>query len=530
MEDYGLLDKEQKLTPRAVEIYFKHRREILENGKVDLPYACYEAEKDKLASEVDIEDRTKYPSFHENWIDGIYTECARLLNVEGNMSLPIFDILALGGKLDLPQPNLGLPALLAALAIPPPLSIQAALCALNVDIAKLPEFMPKIMELIKPPEIPVPKIPAIPSPAFPDLSYPVTQPIPGLTLKDRQIEIYTALPKALTSLIGEVANPSFIVEFATQGPNVLFKKSCEALNAALPKPDIENRRTYDANIGALVASLSKPLGAVGMGLTFGSASNGITGGMGASEPDQVKNPENKEGATDVLPVPLPTTVSNNYGGFEINTTPLFRQKLVDICKILSAESNGKIQIKPAWLVTIMYNETFGTFLPNYRSGEKYPGKSHGDYVGQDGPAVGLIQFNDLNFVNNGLGTPGKYTKQSVGSMSSVTQLDVVADYYRVVSKAFTKINTLFLAYIAVFSPKLAGKSGDKLINVNLNEKTKEEFGGNKKYIDAEGFINRKLIMSALEKPIVNSNLQIYIDRQETTTPATTGRSNATFVL
>lgn len=517
LEDYGLLDENQKLTPRAIQIFFKHRREILEQGKVDLPYACYEGKKDELAAQVDIEDRSKYESFHENWIDGIYTDCAKLLNVEGNISLPFFDILALAGKLNLPQPNLKLPALLAALAIPPPLSIQTALCALNVDIAKLPDLMPKIMQLIKPPDIPIPKIPAIPSPTFPDLTYPVTQPIPGLTLKDRQIEIYTALPKALVALIGEVANPAFIMEFAAKGPSILFEKSCKALNEALPKPGTDNRSTYDANTGALVASLSKPLGAVALGLTVGSAKNGITGGFGAIDPDQVKEPEEEKQASNaVLPVPAPTLFSKKYGGFANNTTPEFRTKLVKICEELPALTGGRVKIKPAWLVAIMHSETFGTFLPYLRSGENVPGTLQKKIKKpNDPPAVGLIQFLSVGFINLNLGT--HYTLKSIGDMTAVQQLDAVRDYFIAITKGdkgIKRVDTLWRAYGVVADASFLGK-GEFIINTKTPAGKK--YAGNPKIIDANGWIRKSLIMAAVTKPIEQSGgKQIYVDRQEET--------------
>lgn len=287
MQHAGYLDDSEKITEPAIKAFLDHRNAIIK-GTVDSPFQD-ETSEGKQGIIINLEDRELYPDFFEKWTNILETSL-KMLNLNSNIQIPFFDTMALGSALDLKSPQLSFPTLLSILAtqtiIGPPASINISLLSLNVEFIKIPEFLPKVSNLIKPPIPPIPTdfIPAIPSLKFPTLSYGV----PIFNLRDKQISIYTAMPEILIGVVGKFLDPKTIGGFATEGPSALFKISFDALKAGLPSIPGNFNSSHEINMEAMSRTLTKPIGITTIGVTIGSASNGITGNIGASSPDPMK--------------------------------------------------------------------------------------------------------------------------------------------------------------------------------------------------------------------------------------------------
>jgi hypothetical protein len=437
-EHYGMLDANGKPTARAIAIFLQHRDDILKQGKVNLPFPCVEGGKNDTAAAIDISDKEKYKSFYDNWVYGIYANCLKMLNLQGNIALPIFDALAMGAKLNIPNaPKMDLPTLLGFIAAGPACP-QLSLLSLNIDLVKIPDYLPKIKDLIKVPMPPIPKIPAIPSPSFPTLGFPV----PVLNLKDRQIAIYTALPKVVLNIIGKIANPNFLINFATKGPNALFALGCQAMMETMPKPSIENPITATANFGAVVASLAKPAAVTALGLVIGSADPGIVSGLRKKE----------TGEPDEKPVGDSIAVYGPIGGRKESsadvTTPAFRRRLFDIftkeIPNYPSSQGGGMKINPDWVNAIILSETAGSFNPAIQAyqGEKrfQPQSTWKDRPFP--PNLGLMQFsfqffgllNEYPIISDLKSkypdfTASRITYDVAGHMTQVQQLEIVKYWF-----------------------------------------------------------------------------------------------------
>lgn len=290
MEDYGMLDKNGKPTKNAEKIYIDHCEEIAMTGGSDsLGFSCVKREPDPNAKYIDLNDKKLYKSFHDNWVQGIYADSLKMINLESNISLPIFDPLALAAKIDgLNPPKLGfegtLPILAATAILPPPASITYALGICKVDPIKIPDLIPKVLSIINP--VPIPPIPQLPLPSleFPNISYD----IPDYNLLDMKKRIFMAIPTAFLELFKTFSTPDFILNFASQGPIVAFSAACKALNKALPPQPGENSTSSEIYQAGLAATLAKPLAITTLGSVIGSAEGGVTGGAGYISPDPTK--------------------------------------------------------------------------------------------------------------------------------------------------------------------------------------------------------------------------------------------------
>lgn len=294
MEDYGMLDKEGNPTPKAIEIYITHCEKIATTGSTDLPFICYQGKPDPNAAKINLRDRKNYKSFYDNWVYGAYAKALRSINVESNIALPLFDPFALASKLpglEAPQiPSFeSLLALMVSMGAIQPANIQIALLACKVEVPKLPEYIPQVLDLIVPPIPPIPAIP-IPSIEFPNISYD----IPDFNLLDMQLRIYTALPKVFLELVTDFSNPFTLLQIITKGPDgffEIFSSACKVLNKALPpQPGGENSSSSAVYQAAIAASLAKPMGVTVLGSLIGSSSKGVVGSLGYLEPDAPKQP------------------------------------------------------------------------------------------------------------------------------------------------------------------------------------------------------------------------------------------------
>lgn len=446
MEDYGMLTKDGQPTERAKEIYISHCEEILKNGSADLPFSCVKIPPDPNAKYINLRDKVAYKSFHTNWVEGIYAEALRSINLESNISLPIFDPTALAAKLDgLSPPKLGfegaISVLLATAMLPPPASIKYSLEICKVDPLKIPELIPQVLAVINP--IPIPPIPPLPLPSvdFPGLSYGV----PNFNLLDIKKGIFLSLPNAFLELFKMFSTPDFLLNFATEGPNASFSLACKALNKALPPPPGDNSSSAVVYQAAIAASLAKPLAVSTLGTVVGSSENGLTGGLGFTFPDPAKEKYYEapaEVAKSSATLPL-------YEGLQKNTTPEFRKRLIEVTDEINA--NSEIGMNADWLVTVMESETGGRYDPALQNAG-------------GAAAYGLIQIMPVALKQMELKGVASYTMSQVRAMSQVEQLNVVRDYYITVWKTYKKtLKNAGDLYVANFAPGFMGSPDNAVI-------------------------------------------------------------------
>lgn len=364
LQHAGYLNDESKVSQPAVAAFLAHRNAII-NGEADSIFPESEFINPPTPV-INLEDKQKFPTFFEKWTNILETSL-NVLNLESTISVPFFDPTALATKLDLKSPAFSFEALLGMLftqaGVGPVGAPILALTSLNVEPQEIQNLIAKInTEIIRLPLPPNPLdfIPAIPSPSFPTLNYS----IPILNLKDKQIAIYTELPKIAFNLLAEFSKPENISNFALKGPAAIFDLSYTALKQGFPRPPGINNTSNDVNIEALVRTLTKPMAIVPIGLTVGSSYAGITGNIGAQSPDSMREIEQPTRASDRSIIIAGSRVDNNL---LINTDVSFRKKLVEV-----ADGLG---INPDYLAVTMAIETADTFLPNIRSGEAKKVKS-----------------------------------------------------------------------------------------------------------------------------------------------------------
>lgn len=221
------------VTPEAEKIFYKRVKQALSEGSISLPFKC--AEPFPVfpgASNIDIEDKERYPDFHSFWVDGILKSVAVKLNVPQNFLIPIFDPLALGQKLGLPQPLPPISIESAAVSFAAPVPIAFDL--LEVDPLDLPKVISKAFSLVNP------QLPSLPNMAlaFPDmaLKFPFT---PNLNMSDPygltqiNFELNLGINLAFLKLIQEIAKPDFWLSFTL---TKIFELSCKTLQKPILDP------------------------------------------------------------------------------------------------------------------------------------------------------------------------------------------------------------------------------------------------------------------------------------------------------
>lgn len=385
MQHAGYLDDDKKVTTPALVAFLNHRNAII-TGQNDDPFPLNVSLRNDIAPLIYLEDKDRFPTFFEKWT-GILETSLNLLNLESNISVPFFDPTALAAKLDLKSPQFSFGTLLGILASQtagPPVSFQVALLSLtDIQLQDIPGFIDKIEgEIIKIPQAPNPAdfIPAIPSLSFPTLTYTV----PVFNLRDKQIALYTSLPQILFNLFAKFATAENISKFAIDGPSSIIKLGYETLKDSLPRPPGINNTTNDVNLEALARTLTKPIVITPIGLTVGSSEGGITGNLGAQEPDSMKTIEQpKEDDTSVL-----NAGTRPDFNLSTNTTPAFRKKLVEIAKELG--------ISPDPIAICMALETVNTFDPAIRAARF---DENGKLI--EGDTVGSAQTNPASYQTAG---------------------------------------------------------------------------------------------------------------------------------
>jgi len=359
MQHAGYLDDSENITQPAIKAFLDHRNAII-NGDID-PFFQEEKTDPKDGIIINLEDKQRFPSFFEKWTNKLEI-ALKILNMQSNIQVPFFDTLALGSALNLDTPDLSFSSLMGILAVStssgPVTSFQIPLLTLKIEPNNIPDVIGKIKsDIIKLPKLPIASnfFPTSPSASFPLLEYPV----PIFNLKDKQISIFTQIPITLTSVITEFLKIENLIKFASEGPGGLIKLSYEVVKNGFQRPPGAFNTSYDINLEAISRTLSKPVGITAIGNTIGSANNGITGNIGAQNPDPMKVVEQPASKCSQTLINAWVTPSTNLF---VRTTPEFRRGVVDLCKRLEIPD-------PDWLIVCMCIETAGTWSPDVRCGE-----------------------------------------------------------------------------------------------------------------------------------------------------------------
>jgi hypothetical protein len=283
LEDAGMLVKDEngelKVSDPTARKFLEVRNNLIDSGDTGFPFPCITVDEKSRKTTLKIywEDKEKYPAFFKKWINGILLNELKILNVEGNIALPVYDPVAMGAKLDVKDvPNLPLPALVGALAMPP--GSPLPLLMINLKFTKAIDASVKIPDLLLPP---IPPIPALPVPVdveFPSLSF---EPI-DFSLLGKHIALNAALPKMIENLLPKIASLDFLANFSPPG---LFELACKVVSENNPPPPATNNQTdmgsYNINFAAVSAIKAEALGISTLGSLIGSSPSGITGNLGA---------------------------------------------------------------------------------------------------------------------------------------------------------------------------------------------------------------------------------------------------------
>ena len=560
MQHAGYLDKDGNLTLGAEEIFLLHREDVI-NKKSSLEFPCVVPEDlGEEVKNIDIRDKKKYYSFYKNWINGVYLTCLKILNAESNISLlvppspappgPMFDFIVLAEKLNKPAPPAGSASAIAAMSFvtPPPLNVIAAGAKLLVPPAPNPLFAEFQAGVASLPGVYIPPladsfIPEVPSEEFPDLNYDA---VPGSNLKDRQIKFYKAVIASLDSLVVQIiaGSPPLLNSLAVNfevSLNALYSLSCAQLQQNFPVITNDNFSSAKANYAALQRSLTKPLLIAALAVIVGTSENSMIGQMGNDKPDPVKslttslsgqqeqsqqqksiqdiNEELKKDQARKIAVPLTKTKNgfDPYGNFASNTTVEFRQFLWHTFK---DDPRYKIlNLDLDWLVSVMQQETAGTFHTAIRTGlagktvQYIPKKPFNDmkkiaesssdkrfilqsseliakwnesYINtallkkepDKGVGVGLIQFTGFAVKLLKKALPVKYADldlTKVSKMSYQEQIELVGDYFLGTTEFLSQgkvaysIKSVGDLYIHVFAPGGIPKSDSYPLYTNISD-------------------------------------------------------------
>lgn len=307
LEDAGMLEKNPdgslKVSDATAKKFLDVRNNLIDTGESGLPFPCANVDNKKnTAIKIYWEDKQTYPKFFKKWIDGILLNQLTTLNVEGNISSPIYDPLALGEKLGLDGlPNVPFPILLSTLALPP--GTITPLLTFNLEMPETIEVFGKIPSVIVPPVPPIPLLPIPIDPEFPDMDHTLD---PKFGVYGKMFSLTEKIPDMFTGMIGSIATPEFLASFATDGPGALFEKACEASSNSLPPPPADDLGSYNINMSAVSTIRSEALSFSTLGSVIGSSGVGIIGFLAA-------NQGHKE------PPPPPTTTTTESGSTEVSS-------------------------------------------------------------------------------------------------------------------------------------------------------------------------------------------------------------------
>lgn len=407
--DAGVLDASDKLTKAAEDKFIKDVEDALEFG---MPaFLCFP--ELKAVGNINLRDRRKFKDFYETVLP-TYENIAVTLNVKGMQPLLplVFDPIAIPIDLDLPD-------------LPTIPDILLKIPEIIIEIAKPQYTLPKIptFEL---PELPIPKVPIPPS---------LTLEFPSVDL-NAYIDFMIAplkLPDIFLALAIKLMNPTLILDL----PQFKLDIICEAiidsgLFGGMPPQAIIKIISARVLMQKTVECLSTAV----VGSILGSSPKGIVGLMGKQYgyiPPAGQSASPTSSGKTILKVK----------GIE-NTTPAFKQKLIQICE--------ELNINPDWVAAVMSVESAGTFSPSIKS-------SYGN------SAVGLIQF--TSFTAKQIGT----TREELINMDAETQLDYVKKYFELHTKDYT-LDSFEKVAIAVIFPTVLNKAGN-INNVAFTSKNTE---------------------------------------------------------
>ena len=261
---------DKQLTIKAKQKFIKDIKDELMFGTEGISslFPCGDpVQANPFAGQLDLENEKKFPEFHKNVL-GTYLEIAIKLDLESDFKiLPICDPIAIGFKLGVKIKKPKFPDGFIAFLIPNP-----PLLALKMKKMPPPKLIAQFPSLITiPPKLPIPPIPNI---KFPDFD----------ALLDFKFAFWN--PLVFPSFFGElVLNlPGLLLKL----PNIpdLFAELCKLAQKAKlvggPKAGTEEQSIV--MIVAQKVLLKKVVEMVfilAVGTTIGSASAGITGGIGS---------------------------------------------------------------------------------------------------------------------------------------------------------------------------------------------------------------------------------------------------------
>ena len=270
--DAGILNNDGELTEAAKQKIIKEVKNEITFGTANMPKPIISCGPNvppqPNAEALDLEDRSKFPDFHEKALN-IYRSIANFLNFEGQfMFAPlVYDPIAIGAALDAPNiPDIKFPEEFIPLALGGPATIPTLAPLLGLDPIKLPD---QIASLI------VPKVPSLSIPSF-----------------NTDIVKFPALAafelKPYVPINGIPPIVSTFIELALKIPTLLpdllrfnFDGACETvINAGLFGDVVQGATMQVALAKALSRATVECIIIAIVGATVGSSAQGITGGLG----------------------------------------------------------------------------------------------------------------------------------------------------------------------------------------------------------------------------------------------------------
>ena len=301
---FGALGQDGNPSEAGIERAISIHEEYTKNGKIDLPFECV-PKTEPNPNPPDLRDKEKYKDWYNRWIYGTYKSILNTLEGEPNAACPVFDPTGVAAKLNLPVPDLDLASIIASFAVPP--AVLPVL--LNIKPNDIPSFLEKLPKLISPPKIPIPELPPLPKlpdyalnlPATPGLPpIPPTPPVPGVLFGGQgvpgypsregfNLALFTSIPKVFTSILEEVINPAWWLDFT---PVKMFELACKSTQKIMPQPLTSYPVSYQANVAMITTLMSEAMAAKIVGEVI--AGNTLLRIMGAKKGYQTR----KEPKTD----------------------------------------------------------------------------------------------------------------------------------------------------------------------------------------------------------------------------------------
>jgi len=263
--DAGIIDDKCKLTPKAKKKFIQAVKDELTFGTNNLPvpllFPCGDpVPPNPFAAQLDLENEAKFPDFHKN-ILGAYEKIACSLNLKSDFKLlPICDPVALGAKLNV-KIKVSFPKGFIPYTIPNP-----PLLAVKLKVMPPPKLVAKFPSIPSVPP-PLPKFEVPPNIKAPDFS----------TLFDFSLAYSIGIPKLLVNLVGQMPKLALKLPVLPE----LFKAVCELAFSSNVFGNIKPESIVQiVATKVLTTKVVEMVFIAAVGTTMGSASGGITGGIG----------------------------------------------------------------------------------------------------------------------------------------------------------------------------------------------------------------------------------------------------------